>query len=78
MTISTDTLGISEAGRRLALVFGVNHAPISLLSPLNHAAADAEEVAEVLQQYCNFDKSLKISELMSFTTINPFFKIKYW
>ena len=36
-------------------MIGVNDAPDSQLPPLNHAAADAEKMAEALQQHCNFE-----------------------
>ncbi|HEY6287184.1 MAG TPA: caspase family protein, partial [Ktedonobacteraceae bacterium] len=52
---NTNASDITEKGRRIALVIGVNEAPNSHLVPLSHAAADAEAVAEVLQQHCNFE-----------------------
>jgi uncharacterized caspase-like protein len=55
MSISTGASEGVEKGRRIALVIGVNHAPNSQLPPLQDAAADAEKMAEVLQQHCNFD-----------------------
>lgn len=50
--MSTSTHNLSK---RLALVIGVNAALNSGLSPLNHAVADAEAMADVLQQHCNFE-----------------------
>ena len=55
MSNSTSASSVAEKGRRIALVIGVNDAPNSHLSPLNHAAADARAIAEVLQQHCNFE-----------------------
>src|SRR5437588_8901310 len=45
----------TDRGRRIALVIGVNEASDSNLPPLRHAAADAEGIAEVLQQHCGFE-----------------------
>ena len=55
MSTSNIDTGMSEKGKRLALIIGVNHAPSSLLPPLEHAVADAEAMAEVLKNYCHFD-----------------------
>lgn len=43
-----------EGERRLALVIGVNDAPLSDLPSLHYAVNDAEAMAEVLQQQCGF------------------------
>jgi hypothetical protein len=45
----------AATGKRIALVIGVNDAPSSQLPPLHHAAADAENMAQVLQQHCHFE-----------------------
>ena len=42
------------AGKRLALVIGVNSTRSSILPALKHAVADAQEVADVLVQHCQF------------------------
>lgn len=55
MSNTTNASDVAEKGRRIALVIGVNEAPNSHLPPLNHAAADAEAMAEVLRQNCNFE-----------------------
>src|SRR6266487_2375500 len=55
MSNSTNASDVAEKGRRIALVIGVNHAPNSQLPLLNHAAADARAMAQVLQQHCNFE-----------------------
>jgi uncharacterized caspase-like protein len=55
MSNSTNASDVTEKGRRIALVIGVNGAPNSQLPPLNHAAADAGAIAEALQQHCNFE-----------------------
>jgi len=55
MSGTTEASDIVEKGKRIALVIGVNHAPDSHLPALNHAAVDAEAMAEVLQQHCNFE-----------------------
>jgi uncharacterized caspase-like protein len=52
---TTDASDVAEKGRHIALVIVVNHAPDSHVPPLNHAAADAGAMTEVLQQYCNFE-----------------------
>lgn len=41
-------------GKRLALVIGVNHTCSDILPDLNHALTDAEAMAEVLEQRCDF------------------------
>ncbi|HET8910169.1 MAG TPA: caspase family protein, partial [Ktedonobacteraceae bacterium] len=45
---------LSNPGKRLALVVGVNTTESEILPPLKHALADATAVAEVLQQRCGF------------------------
>ncbi|MFL5625950.1 MAG: caspase family protein, partial [Ktedonobacteraceae bacterium] len=55
MSISTSDVKAPEEGRRLALIVGVNHAPNSLLPPLQHAVADAEAMADVLKTHCRFE-----------------------
>jgi WD40 repeat protein len=55
MSIEADASSTSTKGKRLALVIGVNNAPNSGLYPLNHAASDAQAIAEVLQQCCHFE-----------------------
>src|SRR5947209_5861709 len=41
--------------RRIALVVGVDEAPSSDHPTLRHAVADANAMAEVLEQWCNFE-----------------------
>jgi uncharacterized caspase-like protein len=55
MSTSADASTTPGIGKRIALVIGVNAAPNSNLSPLNHAVADAKTIADVLQQHCNFE-----------------------
>ncbi len=55
MSTPTNASGLPGTGRRLALVVGVNRAPNASLSSLNYAIADAEAMAEVLQEHCSFE-----------------------
>jgi uncharacterized caspase-like protein len=55
MSAAPHTPGSAETGKRLGLVIGVNEAPSSGLPSLVHAVADAEAMADVLQQHCCFE-----------------------
>src|SRR5258706_15734624 len=43
------------AGRRLAVVVGVDRTHSSLFAPLSYANRDAQEIADVLQQCCEVE-----------------------
>jgi uncharacterized caspase-like protein len=58
MLASTSESSTETAGKRFALVVGVNQTQSTLLPPLQHAIADAEAIAEVLQHTCDFELSL--------------------
>jgi hypothetical protein len=64
MSNSINASNVAEKGRRIALVIGVNEAPNTLLPSLNYAITDAEAIAGVLQQHCNFElvESLLLGE----------------
>jgi uncharacterized caspase-like protein len=47
MSRNTNASDVTEKGKRIALVIGVNVVPDSNLPSLNHAAADARAIAEV-------------------------------
>ena len=49
-----DVSGEQTAGKRLALVIGADTTCSSILPALKHAVADAQDVAEVLVQRCQF------------------------
>ena len=55
MPVPVNTSNLPEKGKRLALVIGVNHAPNSFISPLEHAIADAESMADILIKHCHFE-----------------------
>src|SRR5579864_7612744 len=52
MSHSPDALGGQAAGKRQALVIGVDTTCSSILPALKHAVADAQDVADVLVQRC--------------------------
>src|SRR5205085_5862284 len=54
MSVSSDAPGGQGAGRRLALVIGVDATRSFILPALRHAVADARAVADVLEQRCGF------------------------
>src|SRR5260370_1099694 len=55
MSSNVHDVQAAPAGKRLALVIGVNKAGSAFQTPLHHALADAEAMAEVLQQHCGFE-----------------------
>ena len=57
-----DVSGEQAAEKRLALVIGVDATCSSILPALKHAIADAQDVAEVLVQHCQF--SLHVPPLL--------------
>ena len=54
MSASPGTSGEQTAGKRLALVIGVDSTCSTILGPLKHPLVDARDIAEVLEQRCNF------------------------
>ncbi len=57
-----DVSGEHAAGKRLALVIGVDQTRSSILPALKHAVTDAQDVADVLVQRCQF--SLHVPPLL--------------
>ena len=55
MLSETNETMISAHGSRLAVIVGVNETRSSLLPLLSHAINDAEAIAQVLHQQCNFE-----------------------
>src|SRR5690348_15691387 len=57
MSLSPDALRGQAAGKRLALIIGVDQTRSSILPALKYAVSDAQQVADVLVQHCNFTLS---------------------